>query len=129
MNAPLDIAAIRRELAAANERLAERDETIRQLRALLLPQADLPLEWELTHREARVFRAMLGVDMLTREAAMAALYSDRPDDAPDQKIVDVFICKLRKKTRPYGVAIDTVWGQGWRLNSRQVWRVRLGVNQ
>ena len=39
-------------------------------------------------------------------------------DEPDQKIIDVFICKLRKKLmqasggRDY---IDTIWGRGYAL--------------
>ncbi len=39
-------------------------------------------------------------------------------DTPDDKIVDVFICKIRarfKKLLPYNI-IDTVWGRGYRMH-------------
>ena len=39
-------------------------------------------------------------------------------DQPEPKIIDVFICKLRRKLElagASGVSIDTVWGQGYIL--------------
>jgi two-component system cell cycle response regulator CtrA len=34
-------------------------------------------------------------------------------DEPDPKIIDVFVCKLRKKLAGYGEHhIETVWGRG-----------------
>lgn len=38
-------------------------------------------------------------------------------DQPEIKIIDVFICKVRKKLRDAGAAgiIETVWGRGYRL--------------
>ena len=47
---------------------------------------------------------------------MAALYEPGVDDEPEMKIVDVFICKLRKKIRPFGLEIATVWGLGYRMS-------------
>jgi len=39
----------------------------------------------------------------------------RPDNMTptDPKIVDVIICKLRKKLKPKGVSISTIWGHGY----------------
>jgi two-component system cell cycle response regulator CtrA len=39
-------------------------------------------------------------------------------DEPEPKIIDVFICKLRRKlvdSGAVGLSIDTVWGQGYIL--------------
>ncbi|MEC8744463.1 MAG: helix-turn-helix domain-containing protein, partial [Pseudomonadota bacterium] len=39
-------------------------------------------------------------------------------DEPDSKIIDVFICKLRRKLDEWGLEkakIETVWGQGYML--------------
>lgn len=52
---------------------------------------------------------------LSRDAAMQHLYALRPDEEPQPKIVDVFICKLRKKIEPLGIRIDTLWGRGYVL--------------
>lgn len=53
--------------------------------------------------------------LLSRAAAMEWLYQLRPDAEPEIKIVDVFICKLRKKLAPLGIKIDTYWGRGYAL--------------
>lgn len=50
---------------------------------------------------------------LSRQALMDILYGGR--DEPDVKIVDVFVCKLRKKLGRAGAQIETVWGRGFVL--------------
>ena len=50
---------------------------------------------------------------LTKAQLMDACYSGM--DEPALKIVDVFICKIRKKVEPLGVRIDTIWGKGYAL--------------
>lgn len=51
--------------------------------------------------------------LLTKERFMTRLYAD--SEAPDSKIVDVFVCKLRRKLTAAGAAeiIRTVWGRGY----------------
>ena len=51
--------------------------------------------------------------LLTKERFMTNLYADGA--APDSKIVDVFVCKLRRKLADCGAAemIRTVWGRGY----------------
>jgi two-component system cell cycle response regulator CtrA len=46
---------------------------------------------------------------------MTALYSLRPEDEIGEKIVDVYICKIRKKLSPMGIEIETSWGKGYLL--------------
>lgn len=48
---------------------------------------------------------------------MVALYSERADNAPEVKIIDVFICKIRPKLEPFGIRIETQWGQGWFMDA------------
>ena len=54
---------------------------------------------------------------LTKEMFLTHLYGGR--DEPELKIVDVFICKLRKKLAQAGAGasgcIETVWGRGYAL--------------
>ena len=52
---------------------------------------------------------------LSKEVFLDHLYGGR--DEPEQKIIDVFICKLRKKIQALGggPGIETVWGQGYVL--------------
>ena len=53
--------------------------------------------------------------VLTKEAFLNHLYGGM--DEPELKIIDVFICKLRKKLAAYGAAslIGTIWGRGYML--------------
>ncbi len=56
--------------------------------------------------------------ILTKEFALETLYPD-PDEAAFQKIVDVFICKIRTKLIYYcgnQKPIDTVWGRGYQMS-------------
>lgn len=68
----------------------------------------------LTAREFDFLQTMMlhkGV-LMTKERFMSTLYDDA--EAPDLKIVDVFVCKLRRKLAAAGAAemIRTVWGRG-----------------
>ena len=59
---------------------------------------------------------------VTRGAFMNYLY--RGTDAPKPKILDVFICRLRRKlSGPADVdkCIETIWGRGYLLNDRMNW--------
>ncbi|GBR14896.1 two component response regulator CtrA [Komagataeibacter nataicola NRIC 0616] len=53
--------------------------------------------------------------VLTKDAFLNHLYGGM--DEPEMKIIDVFICKLRKKLHVAGAGqlIATVWGQGYVL--------------
>jgi DNA-binding response OmpR family regulator len=54
--------------------------------------------------------------VITRLQAFQFLYGLRHEDKqPDPKILDVWLVKLRRKLKPYGVAFETIWGVGWRL--------------
>ncbi|MBZ9873107.1 helix-turn-helix domain-containing protein [Mesorhizobium sp. BR1-1-9] len=67
-------------------------------------------EMMLVQRLAEVFPRVL-----TKEAAMEWLYQLGGDIEPEIKIIDVYICKARKKLDLIGVRIDTVWGKGYAL--------------
>ncbi|MBI5003642.1 response regulator transcription factor [Candidatus Kaiserbacteria bacterium] len=58
---------------------------------------------------------------ITREMLLNHLYGGR--DEPDMKIIDVFLCKLRKKLRDANEGrdyIETVWGRGYVLRDSPV---------
>jgi two-component system cell cycle response regulator CtrA len=52
---------------------------------------------------------------VTKEMFLAHLYGGR--DEPEMKIIDVFICKLRRKLSEAGAppVIETVWGRGYMI--------------
>ena len=53
--------------------------------------------------------------VLTKEAFLNHLYGGM--DEPEMKIIDVFICKLRKKLAEAGAPnlIGTIWGRGYMI--------------
>jgi two-component system cell cycle response regulator CtrA len=69
----------------------------------------------LTGREYGILEllAMRKGTVQTKDAFMTHLYGGM--DEPEAKIIDVFICKLRKKLADAGAAnlIGTVWGRGY----------------
>ena len=72
--------------------------------------------------------SQLGVHIAASEAAMLSLLLTRPraskqdlldsykhhyGSTPDTKVVDVIICRLRKRIAPLGLVIDTIHGYGY----------------
>ncbi len=73
---------------------------------------------DLTAKEFRIieFLAFRKGAVLSKGAFLNHLYGGI--DEPEPKIIDVFICKLRRKlvdNGAEGLNIDTVWGQGYKL--------------
>ena len=76
----------------------------------------------LTGKEFRIveFLALRKGSVLSKTAFLSHLYGGM--DEPEPKIIDVFICKLRRKLElagARGVSIDTVWGQGYILKETE----------
>lgn len=60
--------------------------------------------------------------VVSKEHLLASMYAETPDiDAPELKIIDVFICKVRSaldEVHPdAGKIIQTVWGRGYMASS------------
>jgi hypothetical protein len=66
----------------------------------------------LTRQEFTLFEALWSARprTLSKEKLLDAIYGLLPPgDEPEIKIIDVFVCKIRKKVAPLGFAIETVW--------------------
>jgi two-component system cell cycle response regulator CtrA len=55
---------------------------------------------------------------VAKEAFLTHLYSGR--DVPEIKIIDVFICKIRRKLADHGCPdlIHTIWGRGYMIRDQ-----------
>lgn len=72
----------------------------------------------LTSQEFALFEALWSARprTMSKEQLLAALYGLRPEsEEAEIKIIDVFVCKARKKLVPLGVNIETAWGVGYRI--------------
>lgn len=74
----------------------------------------------LTKSEAMILRRLANTPKnICSKQTLLAYINTHPEDV-DDKIIDVFISKIRKRFReicPDGQLIDTVWSSGYRLNS------------
>lgn len=78
-----------------------------------------------TRHEAMIVNELARDGRVSKERLYFALYGSDVGEAPMPKIIDVFICKLRKKL-PHNVTVDTVWGHGYEMTATsrrnlQVW--------
>lgn len=122
----MDQGARIRQLEEENDTLRER---IAQLAADLGHGAALPPIFGLTANEERVLGALLASETCSKERIMSAIYFDRHDDLPEIKIIDVFVCKLRRKLANFGVQITTIWGRGYMLSPSMKARAHAMINE
>lgn len=99
------------KLEQENEELRHR---VRDLEAQLGITFSSPPQLMLTKQESVVFGLLMKNPLVRKEMAISALYLHQQDEA-EIKIVDVFVCKLRKKLKPWNIQISTQWGQGYFL--------------
>ena len=91
---------------------------VRQLQDALGIGLHWPPEWRLSPRETAVLGVLVSREIATCDALMCALYGDR-SDPPCDKIVRVYIYKLRRKLAPRGFTIVTRRGQGVAIPAEQ----------
>lgn len=82
---------------------------------------ELPAEWRLTATESRFLSTLLSAPGVVTKEALHVGLSDRDEPDTELKIVDVIVCKVRKKltaAMPKGVtAVETVWGRGYQATA------------
>lgn len=87
-------------------------------------------EIDLTRREYKILLTLMEAHgtVRSKEQIQQAMYTtDSDGDIPEIKIVDVFICKVRKKIDEVSgkkhlgsYLIQTIWGQGYSVNSNGI---------
>lgn len=117
--------AARQEIAALRQALADRDARLLELSG----NPAVPIEFKLTGKEASMLGVLMSRGLCSKDLLMDQIYSDSfhaTGELPELKIIDVFICKLRKKLKAFGIVIDTQWGQGYALTpaSKDIIRAR-----
>lgn len=72
----------------------------------------------MTMLEQRLFdflKSRMG-DICNKDSVYNAVYFDKsPDDLPEIKILDIFLCRIRKKIAKTDYKIETIWHRGWRM--------------
>lgn len=115
----MDVNARLEVVERENEELREQ---VRQLLALLRGTAPMPIQFGLTGKEAALLGALMQGTVVSKESCINFIYQGR--DEPELKIIDVFVCKVRKKLKPFGISVETAWGRGYMLSPEAKARVR-----
>lgn len=116
------------ELREENSRLRAEVQNLRNALSASETEFPIPRSWKLTKCEELFVRTLLRRDFADKRSLYHALYGDRIDGGPDPKIIDVFVCKIRKKLAPLGFVIETVWGRGYSLADRKTWATAISAN-
>jgi hypothetical protein len=86
--------------------------------------------FELTPDQGKMLGMLMARSSVTHESLYAVIYGAKPEcDQPEPKIVDVQICKLRARLKPYGFEIGTLWGEGYRLTPAMKAAIRAHMRQ
>lgn len=101
-------------LEQENDEMRER---VRQLEQICGISFEVPPAMGLSRQQSVLLGLLLKNRLVTKTAVMTALYGASVGEIPEEKIVDVFICQLRRKLTPFGVGIETQWGQGWYMTA------------
>ena len=107
------------------EQLRER---VAELEALLGLSAIKPARRRflgLTPTEAELLGVLLSRPFVSKAVAYEALFGDRQEcEQPGEKVIDVYIHRLRKYLRTYRLTIDTVHAKGWCIPGEDQQRAR-----
>lgn len=109
-------------VAALTEEIDALRAEVARLKAIVEAMAeagDLGAAYRLTRSEGVVL-AMISraAGLAAKETIWAALYGADPNGGPasGNKILDAFVFRVRRKLKPHGVSIETVWGEGWAMS-------------
>lgn len=116
---------MRERIELLEQEVAELQERVRHLEEMKFGlDWHPPVELALTPAEAVILAALIANERCSKENLLDASRQSglgyRRDEV-EPKIVDVYICKLRRKLQPHGLEIVTLWGRGYQLapESRQ----------
>ena len=76
---------------------------------------------KLTRKQTELLAILIRISprIARKEFLMDCMYGMAPEvDEPNQKIVDVFVCRIREQLVPTRFRIETVWGSGYRLREK-----------
>lgn len=109
---------LRSEIRSLKDKVSELEVELNYTRSLLVSEEEQPadLKVHLTGKEKQLLRVFMASPgrVLSKATILERMYLMKQDQ-PSDKIVDVFVCKLRRCLRGSRYSIVTAWGQGYKL--------------
>lgn len=72
----------------------------------------------LTPAEAKVLELLYRREQASKDAIMFATAEPGVEDDRNDRLADVYVCKIRKKLEPLSIEIETLWGEGYRISPK-----------
>jgi len=79
-------------------------------------------------RSAEILGMLLKRELVTRDGFSAVL-TRRNDDPISDKLLDIYICYIRRVIAEHGIEIETVWGAGYRMTAPNKRKLRALLDQ
>lgn len=87
-------------------------ERIHQLEDLLGYRWHAPIALRLSGAEEKILGAIMSRPQIMDYESLYVLMYGLHADPPQIEVIKVLVCHLRKKTDPYDIFIETIWGRG-----------------
>lgn len=114
-----------RQIARLQDRVDALEHEVQNLRSALFDPC-VPFEALDLHPMGRAILAVLMArTSVTREQIAAAIEAYRPMDGERvENSEKCAVLRLRKRLKPHGIIIETLWGSGYRITSEMKAKVR-----
>lgn len=103
--------------AALRAKIEELTEENRQLREAMYGELPLLSDLGLSAGQSRVLAALYRAQDLATNRALHVAQSRDGQALTDEKVVSIYILKLRRALAPHGIEIKSIWGKGYSLTS------------
>ena len=107
--------SLTKRIQALEQQNFELSEKLLALESVFEQKCQTPSEWGLSSSQKKVFAALMGRGIVSKDQIYSALYYDSAELDRNPSIVQVFVFHLRAKLEPYGIKIATVGKQGYRM--------------
>jgi hypothetical protein len=115
-------AALLSELTNVRAQLDDAQATIRELSAEAQTDKYTGV-CGMTRSEGAIAALLVKQGRASKPGIFAMLYGMSLEQ-PEPKIIDVFVCKMRRKLKPAGIAIGTLWSSGYEMSQEHRLKLR-----
>ena len=101
-------------------------EEVRQLKQMLGISGRFvyPPQLKLSPATGKLYGLLMQREVVSKDTAMRALYFDRPGDVPGDRIIHMFVFRLRGELAQVGVEVKKKWREGYYLEAKDKARLK-----